>query len=94
MSAPAQAQLLTRAEPQCVRYRKIFPLTAIALAISSAATSAESIPVPSEDEALQGLAMVTVGGAGRSLEPMFLQSELDQSLDDINASELDNGVKK
>ena len=38
--------------------------------------------------------MVTVGGAGRSLEPMFLQSELDQSLDDIDASELDNGVKK
>lgn len=95
MTAPDQVQLLTATEPLCVRYRKLLPAAAFAMAIASAANSAESPPVPpQEDEALQDNVMVTVGGAGRSLEPMFLESELDQSLDDLDAPELVNGVTK
>ncbi len=95
MTAPEQARLLTATEPLCVRYRNLLPAAAFAMAISSAANSAESTPAPPpENKALPDVVMLTVGGAGRSLEPMFLQSELDQSLDDLAAPELDNGVEK
>ena len=89
MTAPAQAQLLTRTENPCVRYRKILPAAALAMALSSAANSAEVVSVP-DNETL----ITIVGGGGVYLEPMFLKSELDPSLDDIDAHDSENGAKK
>jgi hypothetical protein len=94
MTAPAQTQLLTANDSLCVRYRKILPAAAFALAVSSVANSGEAIvpPPPVGEEAMQEV--YVGGGVSRSLEPLFLESELDQSLDEFDAQELDNGAKQ
>ena len=93
MTAPAQTQLLTANDSLCVRYRKILPAAAFALAIASAASGAESVSAPPvEEESLKEV--IIVHGAARSLEPLFLESELDQSLDEFDAQESDNGAEQ
>ncbi len=92
MTASAQTQLLTANDSLCVRYRKILPAAAFALAIASAANGndVDSTPPPDEVEMQE----IVVGGAARMLEPLFLESELDQSLDEFDAQALDNGAKQ
>ena len=93
MTAPAQTQLLTANDALCVRYRKILPVAAFALAVSSLANSGEPIPPPPVGEAAME-EIVVGGGVSRILEPLFLESELDQSLDEFDAQALDNGAKQ
>jgi hypothetical protein len=92
MTAPAQTQLLLGNESLCVRYRKILPVAAFALAIASTVNGTElnSAP-PLEEESLEA---VIVGGASGGLESLFLESELDQSLDEFADQGLDNGAKQ
>ena len=94
MTAPAQTQLLTANDSLCVRYRKILPAAAFALAIASGANGAASVSEPPVEEELLKEVMFVGGGRSRSLEPLFLESELDQSLDEFDAQELDNGAKQ
>ncbi len=90
MTAPAQIQLLARNDSLCVRYRKIWPAAAFALAIASAANGADGGSTPPVDEL--EMQEIVVGGAARMLEQLFLESELDQSLDEFD--ELDIGAKQ
>jgi hypothetical protein len=104
MTAPAQTQLLLGNESLCVRYRKILPAAAFALAIASTANGAElnSAPLVNNESQVarsavdqeQSLEAVIVGGASGGLESLFLESELDQSLDEFADQELDDGAKQ
>lgn len=93
MTAPAQRQLLAGNDSLCVRYRKLLPAAAFALAVSSVANSGEAIqPPPASEAAMEEI--VVGGGVSRILEPLFLESELDQSLDEFDAQALNNGAKQ
>ena len=87
MTRAEQDHLLHSQASPCVRYARLIPVAVLLLATSGAILAQENT-----DDAELGPVQITGGRIrGSSLEPMFLQSELDADtpLDEANAEKSD-----
>lgn len=79
-SAPEQASLLGREVQLCVRYRHVLTVAAV-LSLGSASLSAGDLTTEANVE----LETITVGGGSAGvLDPVMLDSEGDEQLDESN----------